>query len=163
MTESEKSMEQDLGDVIDTVRAPAEAINPKTSMATNLIFLLPSLIAAGFVGLLLHQNGNLSPAVVWGVSLGIGLVIAALTAWVKTRWSVRYAEQVLEIRERGVSGIRPVSAHKSIRFAIPYSELKSVEYKKDSVWLRTDRETFFLFAENAEACAAKLRQIGNIR
>ena len=155
--------EQNLGDVIYSVRAPEEAIHPKTSAVTNLILLLPSLLAAGFIGLLLSQNSKLSPAVVWGVSIGIGLVIAALTAWVKTRWSARYAEQVLEIREHGVSGVRPISAHKSVRFAIPYSELKSVEYKKDSVWLRTDREAFFLLAENAEEWADKLRQIGNIR
>lgn len=155
--------EQNLGDVLYIVHAPEEAIKPKTGAATNLILLLPSVVAGGAIGLLMSKNEKMSSAAVWGVSIGIFLVIAGLTAWIQTRWSKRYAEQVLEIRERGISGVHPGGPFKSMRFSIPYTALRRVEGKRDAITVRTDTDFFVMLAEDAEENAAKLRQIGNIQ
>ena len=154
-------MEPNFGNVIETVRAPERMYKSKKAV-NYLILLVPSLLCTGVAGVLLSQNVKISSVVVWAVCIGFCLIIPALGVWSGSKRAARYAEQVLEIRERGVCGVRPVSAFKSKSFAIPYSELKSADGLKKRLTLRSDSERFFMVVENAEECAAKLRQVGGI-
>lgn len=154
-------MEQDLGNVIQVVRCPEQATKSKpmgTLILSGLLFImLPMLVVAFFASSLL-KRARMNPLIAWIVCIAAGILLICFLLWTTKKWLARYAEQVLEIREQGVSGVFPANAFKSKSFAIPYTALKGVTVKKNRLILQSDKGSCNLFVDNAEDVANTLRQ-----
>ncbi len=150
-------MNPELGAVRKTVRCPAKYSTQAPLWKDILLNIFPMLVLAFFVKAL-FQGAGMSDAAAAVIFVLVAGGFTFFCVYVTRASRARYAEMCLNIHERGLSGTTLANAFKSRSFAFPYSELKDVSAKKIRLTLRAASGSYNIFADDAEALAAELKQ-----
>lgn len=150
-------MEQKLGKVEKTVKSP-EKLTVQAPLWRDILFNLIPMLILGYMLKSLSMGAGMGA----GAANAVFVIVTAGFTWfcvyISRAWKMRAAECCLKVHENGLSGTCLGNAFHSKEFSVPFSELKSVNSRKNRLILITASGQLALFADEPDQLAEELRK-----